>query len=325
VARDFVRVRLLRIEGVDLSVFEFDWDLTWAAFFMNASGKIYGRFGGRDAKGADTRNTLAGLHNAMAAALAEHRKNPAARPAAPRKPIFIEKLPAAKGYRGCIHCHQAKEILRQEEVDAGTWQRESVYAYPLPENIGITLDRDRGNLVREVKSGSAAANAGIKSGDILKTLNGYTVHSFADAQYGLHKAPRAGNIPVAWQRDGKSWSGTMPLSAGWRRTNITWRPSLLDLLPSLRVYGSDLTAREKKALGLDEKRLAFRQEEPVHSAARALGVQKDDIIIGIDNRVMEMSMDQFLGYVRQNFLIGEALTLNVLRAGKRVDLKVKLE
>jgi hypothetical protein len=321
-----VRVRLLRIEGVDLSLFDFDWDLTWAAFFMNASGKIYGRFGGRDAKGADTRNTLAGLHYAMAAALAEHRKDPAARPASPRpRPIFVEKLPAAKNYRGCIHCHQAKEILRQEQVNAGTWQRDRIYAYPLPENVGITLDIDRGNLVREVKSESAAAKAGIKPGDVLKTLNKYPVHSFADAQYGLHKAPRAGRIAVAWERDGKDWNRTLSLANGWRRTNITWRPSLLDLLPSLTVYGSDLTAREKKSLGLDEKRLAFRQEEPVHSAAKAMGVQTDDIIIGIDNRVMEMSMAQFLGHVRQNFLIGETLTLNILRAGKRLDLKVKLK
>lgn len=48
-------------------------------------------------------------------------------------------------------------------------------------------------------------------------------------------------------------------------------------------------------------------------------------ILGVDHKRMEMSMDEFLGYVRQNYLVGEPLTLNVLRNGKRVDLKVTLK
>jgi predicted metalloprotease with PDZ domain len=320
-----VRVRLTRITGVDLNLFEFDFDLTWAAFFMNASDKVYGRFGGRDAKGADTRNTLGGLHHAMAAALAQHRKDPAARPDNPQPPVYVEKLAASKSYGGCIHCHQAKEILRQEQVNAGTWQRESIFAYPLPENVGITLDKQRGNVVGMVAPGSLAARAGLKPGDLLQTLDGRSVHSFADAQYALHKAPLTGTLAVAWQRDGKDMTADLPLAAGWRRTNITWRPSLLDLLPSPTIYGSDLTTQEKKALGLDQKRLAFRQEEPVHSAAKAMGVKKDDVIIGIDGKALEMSMEQFLGHIRQNYLIGDAAVLNIMREGKRLDLKVTLK
>ena len=52
-ADEFVRVRLIRISGADLNLFDFDYDLTWAAFFLNANEKIYGRFGGRDAGPAD--------------------------------------------------------------------------------------------------------------------------------------------------------------------------------------------------------------------------------------------------------------------------------
>ncbi len=316
----------MRIEKVDLHLFEFDWDLTWAAFFMNGSGKIYGRFGGRDPKGPDTRNSLVGLHYAMEAALAEHRKNPAAKPDAPaQKPLYIEKLPTAKAYRGCIHCHQVKEILRQEANDAGTWQRDSIYTYPLPENVGITLDKERGNRISDVKPGSAAAKIGLKPGDLLQALNKVPVRSFADAQYGLHKAPAQGQIAVAWQRDGKELRESLEVATGWRRTNVTWRPSLLDLLPSLPLYGRDLSAKEKRALNLDEKRLAFREEAPVGESAKAMGVREKDIILGVDGKVLEMSMDAFLGYVRQNYLIGDTLTINLLRDGKRLDLKVKLK
>jgi hypothetical protein len=317
----------LKISGADLNLFEFDYDLTWAAFFMNASGKIYGRFGGRDGKGADTRNSLEGLHFAMQAALAEHRKDPSAKPTGPAKqPMYIENFPIAKAqYKGCIHCHQVKEILRAEEQKAGTWNRESIYTYPLPENVGITLDKNRGNLVSVVKPGSAAAQAGVQPGDIIRTLNQRPVVSFADASFSLHKAPLKGEIPIAFERGGKTMDATLTLAPLWRRTNITWRPSLLDMLPSITVYGTDLTLKEKKSLALDEKRLAFRQDEPVHSAAKAMGVEVNDVIIGVDDKKLEMSMEEFLGYVRQNYLVGESMTLNLLRKGKRVDLNVKLK
>jgi serine protease Do len=321
-------VRVLRISGADLNIFEFDYDLTWTVFLMNASNKIYGRYGGRDAKSADSRNSLEGLHFAMAAALAEHRRDPSAKPAqAAKKPVYVDDFPTAKKYysNGCIHCHQVAEILREEQKNAGTWVRERMFTYPLPENVGITLDVNRGNLVREVKPGSAAATAGLMPGDVVRAVNQNPVHSFADASYGLHKGPLKGSIPIAWQRDGKPMDGTLTLSEGWRRTNVTWRPSLFDLLPSLTVYGSDLSAKEKQQLGLGEKRLAFRQEAPVHAKARAMGVRENDIILGVDDKKLDMTMEQFLGYVRQNYLIGETLTLNLLRDGKRVDLSVTLK
>lgn len=321
-----MRTRILKIQGADLNLFEFDYDLTWVAFFMNASGKIYGRFGGRDGKGPDTRNTLEGLHFAMDAALAEHRKNPNARPEAPAQaPMYVENLPTAKRYQGCIHCHQVKEIIRTEQQKTGTWDRESIYTYPLPENVGITLDLAKGNLIRSVKPGSPAAKAGVEPGDVVRTLNKTPVNSFADAAYGLHKAPFQGDIPIVLERNGKNIEAKLAVAPQWRRTNITWRPSLLDMLPAITVYGTDLTAKEKKAIGLDEKRLAFRQDDPVHAAAKAMGVQVNDVILGVDERKLELSMDEFLGFVRQNYLVGESMTLNVLRNGKRVDLKVTLK
>ena len=85
-----------------------------------------------------------------------------------------------------------------------------------------------------------------------------------------------------------------------------------------------MTAKEKTSLGLDPKRLAFRQIAPVHSEAQAIGVREGDIIVGIDNLKMEMTVERFLAHVRQSFLVGDRVTLNVLRDGKRVDLPTKL-
>jgi S1-C subfamily serine protease len=100
---------------------------------------------------------------------------------------------------------------------------------------------------------------------------------------------------------------------------------MLDILPALTVFGTDLTAAEKQALGLPAGRLAFRQDAPVPRDARDAGVLADDVIVGIDGLALDMTVDQFLGYVRQNYLVGDRIALNVLRNGKRVELPMTLK
>jgi hypothetical protein len=39
----FVSVRQVEMKGVDLSLFQFDHDLNWAAMFINADGIVYAR------------------------------------------------------------------------------------------------------------------------------------------------------------------------------------------------------------------------------------------------------------------------------------------
>src|SRR5262249_16909152 len=155
------------------------------------------------ASGPDGRNTLAGLRYALTRALEAHRRyRPAAQPTAAR-PVLAEDFPAAKRLprNECIHCHQVNEVRRQARQKPGEWSRDELGAYRLAENVGLTLDRDRGDRVAVVAPASAAAKAGLRPGDLLLTLNGRPVASFADAQYALHKAPKGGPIPVEWERD----------------------------------------------------------------------------------------------------------------------------
>jgi hypothetical protein len=133
-----------------------------------------------------------------------------------------------------------------------------------------------------------------------------------------------GSIDIAWTHGGHAKRGTLQLANGWRRTDLTWRPSMLDLLPSLAVTGVDLSAQEKKSIGLGEKQLAFRQSAPVHSEAQAIGVRAGDIIFGIDNLALEMAGDRFRAFVRQTYLVGDRVTLNILRDGKKIGLTTKL-
>jgi serine protease Do len=310
----------VKIAGVDLRRFEFDYDLTWYAFFLNADGTIYGRYGGRDATDADTRLSLKGLRYALDRALGAHKAPPAPEPPA-GDPVLAENFPAARRHNGCIHCHNINEFRRADAKAAGAWDRESVWVYPLPENVGVTLDVDLGDRVKAVAPGSAANRAGLKPGDRLTRLNGYPVASFADASYALHKAPAQGAIPVTWVRDGKELSGTLEVAAGWRKTNVTWRPSMLDILPSVPFVADDLTAEEKKRLGLSAGRAAFRQGDRVHPTLADAGLRAGDVVVGFDGVAVDGAMDDLLGYVRRNYLVGETVTVDVLRDGKQVGLR----
>jgi len=46
----FVCVRLVQANGLDLELFQFDYDLTFSIFFMNGDKTIYGRYGTRSSQ-----------------------------------------------------------------------------------------------------------------------------------------------------------------------------------------------------------------------------------------------------------------------------------
>ena len=57
----FIPVRQVEMKGVDLSLFQFDHDLNWAAMFINGDGTVYARYGTQSAEGPDAYNSIEGL------------------------------------------------------------------------------------------------------------------------------------------------------------------------------------------------------------------------------------------------------------------------
>jgi predicted metalloprotease with PDZ domain len=322
VAGEFVLVRLTRIDTADIHLFEFDYDITMMIFFLSAEGKVYARYGGRDAKNADNRQSLDGLKYTMQSVLAMHGREQ--KEFAPRTNESV-RVPRTGGKGGgCMHCHQVKEMLTAELKRSGKWAPELAWRYPLPDNLGLVLEVDRGNVVKEVKPRSPAEAAGLRAGDVVQKLGGVPVHSFGDATFALDRAPKTGALDIAFRRGDKVLEDKLALPEGWRRTDLSWRPSMQHLVPTIRVYGTDLTADERKALGLTATQLAFRQKNEVATSAKNAGVRGGDVIVGIDGKTLEMGVDQFLRYVSRNYLVGEQVTLNLLRDGQKMEVTLKL-
>ena len=96
------------------------------------------------------------------------------------------------------------------------------------------------------------------------------------------------------------------------------------VIPSARVYGRDLTTVERRNHRLGPTQLAFWQGYPVSTPAKAAGVMEGDLILGFDGKRLELEAYDFLGYVRRSYLVGDRVTINLIRDGKRLNLPMTL-
>ena len=320
----FVRVRLTRIDEYDLNLFEFDLDLTFFVFFLNAENKVYARYGGRDAQSADSRHSLDGLRYTMESVLAMHERE--AKQFAPRtdtQRLFARDVTGWYG-GGCMHCHQVKEAMHDKLKREGNWKRTDAWRYPLPENVGVRLETDRGNVVEEILPESAAELAGLAAGDVIQSLGSIPIHSFADAQFALDKAPAQGTLAVTWLRGGEPHAATLSLAYEWKKSDLDWRASVRwRLIPSLPLSGEDLTADEREELALADKQLAFRSAR-LKTRAKEAGFQDGDIVVAIDDRTPDMTVTEFRAFIRHEFLVGDTITLTVLRNGESLKIPLTL-
>jgi hypothetical protein len=297
------------------------------AFFLSPQERVYGRYGGRDAASADGRVSLAGLCYAMDAALAAHAAGVANdRGHDTPARLTVADFPASRRLpaNACVHCHQVYDLRRESRQSSGAWSLDEVWVYPPPENVGLTLEVDRGDRVARVAPGSPAGRAGLRGGDRLTAVGGLPVASIADVQYALHRARAARALDVAFRRDGHARAVTLDLPEGWRKSDVSWRWSLRGLDPVPPLRGDDLTAAEKASLGLGPARLAFRQGPFVSPAAEQAGVRQNDVVIGVGGKELEMTAQQFGALVRLGYKVGDRVTFNLLRAGRRLDVTVTL-
>ena len=332
-------VRVVQMKGVDLRLFQFDWNLTFAVVFMNADGTIYGRYGTR-AGGRNNQMTHVSspsLQKAMQRALKLHRDYPANRGqfAGKRGPRptyrFAQQMPDLKEHstttttdtwKSCIQCHQVGENLQRVRHRAGKLTASDIWVYPLPENIGLRIDKDDGLLVRSVVPNSPAAKAGFMEGDALKTMNGQPLLSQADIQWVLHNSPMKTEVSVGLERGGKTITKSIVLGGNWKQTNLSWRDPTAGLLPGL--YFSRLSNAEKQKRGVAENQMAFLVNYAQREYGKA-GLRKRDVVIAVDGRTHAVTHGQFLEYVGLRQPPADNVTLTLLRGDQRLKIVVPVK
>jgi len=349
----FVCVRIVQANSLDLGLFEHDYDLSFAAYFLNPDKTIYGRFGSRsDHKDAEKEISMEGFRKAMLAALELHRNFPAnkssllakhggaARFAVPEDfPSLKLKYTAKLNYEGkvagsCIHCHQVREAERLiYRTGKEPIPDKSLYPWPMPDIIGMALDPKEKATVKTVASNSMAAKAGFRVGDEIVSLEGQPMLSIADVQWVLHNAGSPASLNAEVQRGSEHKSLVLALEKDWRRkSNISWRPTSWDLRRMLTggMLLKDTTTEEREKFKVTDTDLALRvdyvpQGGGQHATAKKVGFQKNDVVVKVDGQSTRMSESDLFGYLAQNRMLGAKVPFTVLRGGNKLDIELPMQ
>jgi hypothetical protein len=339
--KQFVCVRLIQANNLDLNLFQYDYDMSWAAMFLAPDLTIYGRYGTRNASGPESDALLSadGFRKAAERALKLHESFPknkaqlgakTGKPPEYRRPREIPGLqdrPAkATARQNCIHCHMVKEYALRAKWEEGRLAESDLWVYPMPERIGLTMDVDDGLRVKSVAEGSASSEAGIRPGDELISLQGQPLISMADIQWVLHNAPNDVRLPVTLRRAGQEMEMTISLTGDWKKSDVSWRASSWYGLRQ-GVKFEPVSTEEKRRRGIREDQLALAVKGLFGKGGpkvREAGVQMNDIIIAADGKTDAMDESDFLVWLRLNHGPQDSLRLTILRGDDRRELTVPL-
>ncbi|MGV3757604.1 MAG: thioredoxin family protein [Verrucomicrobiota bacterium] len=333
----FVTVRLTDAKMIDFRIFPMegyqDLDLSWWGWILSPEGRVLSVYGGRDNVSDATRISKPSLIRTLQSTLAWH--------ADPRREKWNLDLPAPDmtkpkadptnlpGYAtwqklrpakeslnsNCIHCHQVADILRTPAIAAKTFDKvKDTQVWPLPENVGLVIERDHGLLVKQVTPNSAAAKAGLQKGDILGAANKHMLFSQADFRGVLHRGPKgAGEFELVWLRNGKAMTGTVEVNDGWRRTALDWRMSISQGVISIGPSFFPLKVPDNKRtqLGIHPKTMAIQPYMGTNTdrVAYKAGLRSNHVVTSVNGMSPDLDGRAFLVWFRMKFNPGDQITM----------------
>jgi serine protease Do len=347
----FVCVRVINANALDLAQFQFDYDLSFSALVFHADGTVLGRFGSWTHQKNSQDTSTASFRHALEAALALHQGYPANKaslagkqgsPIPFRTPVEIPVLASkykrdldweGKVVQSCVHCHQIGDAFRTTFRDKGEpIPNELIFPMPAPETIGLSLAPDRVTLVESVIAGSIAEAVGIMAGDELKSVAGQSLISIADIAWALHRAPESGTLPAEVRRGAKTLAVKFNLPSGWRtKSDITRRVGTWQMR-GMAMGGlvlEELTDAEREQRKISPSILALRVkgvgQYGKHAAGKNAGFQKEDVIVEFDGITDRLNEGELIGRALQRRRVGERVKVGALRGSERVELILPMQ
>lgn len=347
----FECVRLINANALDLSLFQFDYDLSFSALLLNADGTIYGRYGSWSHQKNPAETDTASFRLALEGALALHRDYPdnqtslAGKQGLPSPfktsldlPDLATKYTRELDWSGvitksCVHCHMIGDAHR-------AWYREQdqpmplewIFPHPSPASVGLTLAPDSATKVLAVEANSLAAASGVQTGDLIVKLGGQALISAADFSWALHRAPGSGTLPMTLRRGEASVEATLTLPQDWRfktsepRRVATWN------LRGMATGGMrliDASDAERAAASLDANSLALRVDfvgqYNKHAAAKKAGFQVGDILTSVDGMTNHMDEGELMGRLLQKSRPDDEVEVILQRGSDQLTLRLPMQ
>lgn len=347
----FVCVRVINANALDLSLFQFDYDLSFSTVFFNGDGTVYGRYGSWTHQKDPYEKTTAGFKAAMEAALDLHAAYPGNKSSLAGKqgrampvkdPLELPELAGkyareldwdGKVVQSCVHCHQVSDAVRSlYRAEKKNIPEKWVYPMPSPETIGLTLAADAPARVEVVKGGSLAAKAGFNAGDEIVTLEGQPLVSIADVAWVLHQAPETGTLLARVKRGDNSRQIDVELPKHWRRGSDIARRVGTWGMRAMATGGmllKDLPEDKRAERDISEDQLALLAEHVgeygEHAAAKKAGFRKEDVLVEVDGITRRMSESELIGHLLAKYQPGAKVKATVLRGNEQLKLEFPIQ
>ncbi|MFN7735233.1 MAG: Trx7/PDZ domain-containing (seleno)protein [Pirellula sp.] len=343
----FVCVRLINANAIDLSKFQFDYDLSFSTLVFHPEGKLIGRYGSWQHQLDDMETSTASLHAMLRKSKllfddwgsVENRLSlKQGGPTPFQLPIEIPGL-AGKYERelkwegnvvqSCVHCHQIGDAFRAWHRRKGeAIPQELIYPMPDPKTIGLMMEQKSGTTVRSVQPDGLAAAAGLQKDDEILAIDDAPITSLADIAWALHRSKDIDTKVISVLRNGASTKLTLELPAGWRtHSDIssrvgTWQMRAM-ALGGMHLKSLDDTKR--KSLGLQSQELGLvvhgLGEYGEHAAAKRAGFHKGDVIVALEGIHAPIDESRLIGTLLLSHVTPTQLSATVLRNGERLNLQ----
>lgn len=349
----FVCLRLIKVNSLDLSRFQFDYDLSLSALILNADGTTYGRFGSWHHQKNPEDKSSDGLAATLQASLVLHKSYPANKttlhlkqplPLPYKTPLDIPHIADnPKSFapdldwqgnlvQSCVHCHQIGDGLKAAFHD----KQDPVplllsHPTPAPATIGFELSHNHRATITSVQPDSLAAKAGLRPRDEILTANSTPIISPADLSWALHLLQKE-PLELTILRAGSKIGITLKLPEDWRLgTDISRR---VGTWPMRAWIGGgmklrDLSDQERREKNLTTVQLALLAEHVGqyndHAAAKRNGFQKGDILLQIDNLDTRLSESKLFALLLQKHPKPTYLKATILRNGKKLPLTFPIQ
>lgn len=170
------------------------------------------------------------------------------------------------------------------------------------------VEAQRGAFVSEVLPKSAAAKAGIKAGDVLTSLEGKPINSFAELRAKIGTTAPGKTVKIGLLREGKPLELSVVLD-----NNTSAATNAESLSPALQ--GASLANGQAK----DGSKGVQIEEVTKDTPAAQVGLQKGDIIIGVNRERVE-NITQLRKILESK---PSVLALNVVRGDETIYLLLR--
>ena len=137
----------------------------------------------------------------------------------------------------------------------------------------MKVDAQRGAFISQVMPKSAAEKAGIKAGDVILSMNGKPITSFASFRADIGTMPIGTKVTLGLLRDGKPVNVDVTIEQSTQTAKVD----------SGNIYTGIEGAELSNNVAADKKGVKVDEVKPGSTAAR-IGLKKGDVILGVNQQ-----------------------------------------